>query len=56
MHLDCCFSSTGINNELVIHKSVDLTAVNKCFMWMNGVVLQVMLKFITLEVVLFQMS
>lgn len=45
MHLDCYFSPTGINNELVIYKFVDLTAVNKCFMWMNWVVLQVMLKY-----------
>lgn len=44
MHLDCYFSPTGINNELVIYKFVDLTAVNKCFMWMNWIVLQVMLK------------
>jgi len=56
MHLDCYFSPTGINNELVIYKSVDLTAVNKCFIWMNWVVLQVMLKYATLEVVLFQMN
>lgn len=47
MHLDCYFSPTGINNELVIYKFVDLTAVNKCFMWMNWVVLQVMLKYIS---------
>lgn len=47
MHLDCYFSSTGINNELVIYKSVDVTAVNKCSMWMNWVILQVMLKCVT---------
>lgn len=47
MHLDCYFSPSGINNELVIYKFVDLTAVNKCFMWMNWVVLQVMLKYIS---------
>lgn len=56
MHLDCYFSPPGINNELVIYKSVDLTAVSKCFMWMNWVVLQVMLKYVSLEVVLFRMN
>lgn len=47
MHLDCYFSPTGINNELVIYKFVDLTAVNKCFMWMNWIVLQMMLKYVS---------
>lgn len=47
MHLDCYFSTTGINNELVIYTFDDLVAVSKCFMWMNWVVLQVMLKYVS---------
>lgn len=55
MHLDCYFSHAGINNDQVIYKSVDLIAV-KCLMWMKWVVLYVMCKYVTLEVVLFQMN
>lgn len=52
---DCYFSHAGINNDLVIYKSVDLIAV-KCLMWMKWVVLYVIHKYVTLEVVLFQMN